>query len=375
MPVVGERMVQTLPECPSITSLDRNVVLPFTTPLLVGTRARPRHGGGIELVVPNPAGGRGFYVMDLQSLPQFCRLTLHDELLLEELMAIEVLTPAAIRRVARKVAMTGAAGREAAQAAASASQKEQALLRLAHVRLLLKTLEAAGVREFDSAKLDPTNSNLRSSLKSRLARFATTVGMAADDLLDALEAMAPHAADFGFREDSSASRHCETLRRIEALSSALERWASVESQTIASLAHRIAGAAHCTHETAKPLVEEAQDLFDDVPKLLRLWRSDAEAIRARWALCDSLLHGWGEACSLWEAASRETRSFQRATLHQIEKLLPLRKEQIRAREPRLDDDWQLQRCRSVKLYEDWRTGVLASDWLARREALRAGALA
>src|ERR1700712_5461419 len=45
------------------TFLERGVAVPFTTPMLAGTRARPAEKQGLELVIPNPSGGRGVYIM------------------------------------------------------------------------------------------------------------------------------------------------------------------------------------------------------------------------------------------------------------------------------------------------------------------------
>lgn len=368
-------MQRTRPGCPSIQNIDRNVVLPFTTPLLVGTRARPRRGSGMELLVPNPAGGRGFYVMDPASLPHFCRLTLHDELLLEELLTLEIPTPTAIRRAARKVALTGAAGREAAEAAAKAASKEDAAVQLTHVLLLLRTLDAAGVHDFDPKKLDPSNGGVRSYLKSRLAEFAQKVQMPIEELFDTLEDIALHAAAIGFPSGEFESRHRHTLQRVADLAGSLGRWAALEGEEIADVARRVADTALWTYETAKPLLDEAQALLDDIPRLLRLWRAEAEQVKERLAFCDWLLDGWVEVCSLWEAAGRESRSMQRATLHQIEKLLPLSREEIASQDRRIAEEQKLQRSRYVKLLEDWRTGVVIADWLERREALKAGALA
>lgn len=368
-------MSKPRPKRPALGNLDRNVVLPFTTPLLVGTRARPKVGSGFELLVPNPAGGRGFYVMDPGSLTSFCRLTLHDELLLEEVLALEIPTPAAIRRAARKVALTGAAGREAAEAAATAAKKEDAVVQLAHVLLLLKTLDAAGVEDFDPKKLDPNNGNARSYLKSKLGHFAPRVGMHIEDLFDTLEDIAFHAAGIGFLSGEFESRHRRTLQRVADLAGSLKRWAAVESDEVADLARRIGDAAIWTYETAKPLLDEAQALLDDIPRLLRLWRGDSEEMKEQLAFCDWLLDGWIEVCSIWEAASRDSRPLQRATLHQIEKLLPISQDDIASQDRRVSEEHKLQRGRFVKLYEDWRTGVVITDWLERREALKAGALA
>ena len=53
------------------TFLERGVAVPFTTPMLAGTRARPSERGGTELLVPNPSGGTGVYILPWGSLRDF----------------------------------------------------------------------------------------------------------------------------------------------------------------------------------------------------------------------------------------------------------------------------------------------------------------
>ncbi len=51
-----------------VTFADRGAAVPFTSSLLAGARARPAERGGIELLIPNPAGGRGVYVVPWTSM-------------------------------------------------------------------------------------------------------------------------------------------------------------------------------------------------------------------------------------------------------------------------------------------------------------------
>lgn len=354
---------------------DRSVFLPFTTPLLAGTRARSRAGSGFELLVPNPAGARGFYVMDPVALRSFCPLTVYDELLLEEVFALGALTPSSVRRAARKVALTGAAGRDAAEAAAKATSGEDAAVRLAHVSLLLRTMEVAGVGDFDPKRLDAADGDTRSYLRSKLGDFASRIGMRVDALLDALEEIAPHVSDVGLPAQGFEGRHPRTLRRLADMAGSLERWAAVESEEIARLARKIAGAARHTCEAGEAAVATARALLEDVPRLLRLWRDSRGEVERQLGFCDWLLDGWIEICGLWEASARDGRSLQRATLNQIERLLAGADAEVRSRQVEAADREKDGSGRAVKPYEDWRTGVVVSDWLERREALKAGALA
>ena len=88
------------------TFLERGVSIPFTTPMLGGARARPggRPGNGqaLELIVPNPSGGRGVYIMPWQSITTLCRPTLHDKVFNTRIGGLAAVTPAVIRRIAGK---------------------------------------------------------------------------------------------------------------------------------------------------------------------------------------------------------------------------------------------------------------------------------
>src|ERR1700712_2978629 len=86
-----------------VTFLERGVAVPFTTPLLAGTRGRPADKGGLELVIPNPSGGRGVYIMGWTSITALCSPTLHDRLLNDRIATLKHVTPATIRRIAREL--------------------------------------------------------------------------------------------------------------------------------------------------------------------------------------------------------------------------------------------------------------------------------
>src|ERR1700712_948232 len=87
-----------------VTFLERGVAVPFTTPMLAGTRARPADKGGLELVIPNPSGGRGVYIMAWTSISALCTPTLHDRQLNERIATLTNVTPHTIRQVGREVA-------------------------------------------------------------------------------------------------------------------------------------------------------------------------------------------------------------------------------------------------------------------------------
>src|SRR5487761_2683842 len=74
------------------TFLERGVALPFTTPALANTRGRPGERGGFEMIVPNPSGGRGVYIIGWDGVRQFCRPTVHDTRLAARLAVLPAVT-------------------------------------------------------------------------------------------------------------------------------------------------------------------------------------------------------------------------------------------------------------------------------------------
>jgi hypothetical protein len=124
---------------------DRGVAVPFTTPILAGARVRPGQRDGLELVIPNPSGARGVYVVPWSGLALLCAPTLHDRRLSARIAHCHDLSPASVRLVARAVAGAGFAGQEAATAATTteaadlacfqAIRQELARTMLPHVKL------------------------------------------------------------------------------------------------------------------------------------------------------------------------------------------------------------------------------------------------
>ena len=78
------------------TFLERGVAVPFTTPMLLGARARPSDRGGIELIVANPSGGRGTYILPWVGICRLCHPTVHDTRLYQRIAGSQGVTPASI---------------------------------------------------------------------------------------------------------------------------------------------------------------------------------------------------------------------------------------------------------------------------------------
>src|SRR3954469_23505045 len=130
--ILGQIMEKPAEFAPS-TFGQRGVAVDFTTPLLVQARIRESGGSGpngVELILPNLAGGKGSYILTWRSLVQFATITLHDHALYENVLKLDRIDPATVRTATLTVAAQGLAGRDAMRRAVELldQEKKEALL-------------------------------------------------------------------------------------------------------------------------------------------------------------------------------------------------------------------------------------------------------
>jgi hypothetical protein len=110
------------------TFRERGVSVPFTTPFLFGARLRDGEDGRArEIVVANPYGGAGVYVLPARNAKDVCSPTVHDRLLLERLEAEPDLSPVLVVRLALALGVQGYAGRLVRRAAEQAHREREVL--------------------------------------------------------------------------------------------------------------------------------------------------------------------------------------------------------------------------------------------------------
>ncbi|MCX8135250.1 MAG: hypothetical protein N3D18_14970 [Roseococcus sp.] len=105
--------------------------------MLFGVRLRAAARGGVEVVISNPAGREGWFVLPWRAAEERFQPSLHDRALIAAL-GEEPPTPARLRETARKVAAQGLAGRAARRAAEGAVPAWP--VRLARVQAFLQDL-------------------------------------------------------------------------------------------------------------------------------------------------------------------------------------------------------------------------------------------
>lgn len=321
---------------------ERGLDAPFTAPLLAGARIRPMQRPGIELVVPNPAGGRGVYILPWPSARTLCNPTLHDLRLYEELRRLPALTPAAVRLAARVVATAGLAGQQAQEAAIAAAAAD------AEARLRFASMLWLGLRS------------------------AALPGLKPDSVARDLDRIGGLYVPIGLPPYLETARLPQLQAALTELQGETDRWAKVNAgEDIANLAGMVAEAAASASALAERLVADARALAGDVPDLLRRWARAPDDLAERIGRAEWVLDGWDRIVLLW----REARlpAGQRAALLEMAQLVPeLPDEAVEWAGPQAGTFVQpLRGCRVISLNESWRTGSASFGLVARNERFRA----
>ena len=354
------------------TFLERGVAVPFTTPMLAGTRARPAEKQGLELVIPNPSGGRGVYIMAWTGISSLCCPTVHDRQLNERIASLSSVTPSVIRRVGREIAAEGLAG-EAAMAAALKSAEVDKGDRLVANYLLLMALvgqvNVSSPMQKSGNPLDPVEIQRRAKFAVDLV--APRLGRSPNWIATALEAIADTMAVIGINASNVTSRVPRLVEQLRHCSREIADWSSgLASEDQASYAEMICSVADFTLTVAESTLSHAWSLTNDVVGLLRAWSADPEPVVRIAGRPEWLLDGWEQICLLWKFAADDAA--RRAALVEMVQLVPVLPREAREWSDLVREvEISMRLRRSIPLNEDWRTGATVFDLIARNEHMRA----
>ena len=354
-----------------VTFMERGVSMAFTTPMLLGARVRPlekpTNQSLLELVIPNPSGGEGVYVLPWAALPDICSPSMHDRHFWTRVADLRSPAPRRIRQVARAVAAEGYAGREAARAAATAMAAEKQTKLATHYFLLLRLIRQA---ENPSLGLPPPESEAPERLARRaravlFQEMTDTVG-GAESAYRALEDIAELFDPVGLPGNPTRASLPQMLADLEALERALGEILSTVNETDRSYVTLLSTSMQPTLTMARATLTQAQNLADDVPGLLRRWLVDPQELRQATARPDWLLDGWDLILGLWRTASGEALRDMVVLLP----VVPLEAHGWASFDPQWESGSAQHSRRSVRANQDWRTGKML-DMQRRNERVRA----
>jgi hypothetical protein len=300
---------------------ERGVVLPFTTPFLLGGRMRPAERGGAELVLAHPARAGGVYILPWSAMPSLCAPTLHDRALWERAAAaLPEFSPAAARRAARAVAVAGHAGREAARAAAAAEAARQENVVALHYGLLLdllRRIEPAGAAGAAPPPAPDSHSGVERRALSALGRLRQEGGPPPAMAMAALGEIACALEGCGLRaEGGKRARLPRLAAGLADMAAEMEAAAGqapdgAKRAGLRLLAESAGLAARC----GRAALDAAHALLDDPWAPLRRWPEEGRDILGRLSRPEWLLDGWDAIRALWRARGGEA-------LHDMALLVP-----------------------------------------------------
>jgi hypothetical protein len=353
------------------TFQERGVALPFTAPQAGGMRARLSRNRGIELIVRNPAGGRGVYVMPLSALTTLCRPTLYDKVVSNRIGFLETITPASVRTVGRATAAEGLAGEDAMQAAKAAAKAEQGDRAVVVHHLLSSLVRQVGA----GTGASPTSPepDLDARARQTVAWIAQRLGQSAAWGVQALDALADAVTGVGVAGVDDVGRIPGLIARLAVMREQVAEWANSQRHSDrAFFAHSVCSVIDFTRSMATTMMGQTRALTDDVVGLLRYWASDPLGVARIAERPEWMLDGWEQIYLIWSQAL--DNAARRVALVEIADCIPAIPTELNKRgggKGPMDDVFADHG--QIGLNEDWRTGAAVFDLIARNERLRAAA--
>ena len=373
------------------TFMERGVLVPFTTPLLAGARARSNDRAGAELLLPKPSGGAGLYVIPWRSVTQLCRTTVHDRQLNKKLGALADITPATVRQAAWDIAIEGFAGREAQTAGQTAAQRHRQSQALSSSLLLLALQERVQPRGLEPAGCSASAADLQDAAQRTVMAHAAQLGLAANTLPLHLTEAGDAFGSVGVTGSTQHTRILILLDMLGRMHEELAAWTRDRPHGGGELGGMIAEVLSATLTCGTITLREARAATQDIVTLMRQWPANRAQFRRIAERPEWLLDGWEQICQLWHAA--ENHAARVAALKEIAMLVPVLPKEtgdwvrvtIQANSlftyrntVLVREDWRTggdtpgapQGRRTVQKNEDWRTTSMI-DFVARNERLRA----
>jgi hypothetical protein len=343
------------------TFQERGVAVPFTTPAMAGARVRSA-ARGVELIVPHPAGVRGVYIMTCPEVANFCAATLHDVRLADCLSELRSASPLEVRDAARAVAAEGLAGRAARQAAAAAIEAERTERLMANIALLQMLVRQQNEGACPMSELDRR-------AKAAILRLSPGLHRAPEAITNDIEALAGLLAPIGLGATVEQARQVRLLQALEDLAEDLRGFGHSDAPQAELGAALVVSAAEATAAAARHCMEAARARANDMACLLTHWAQNATALRAMLTRPDWLLDGWEQICLVWHLSKDSSR---RGSLSEMALMVPVIPQEAEEWFGAPIDGGDRQRMRKlVNGFEDWRTGGLVFDLVARNETVRA----
>ncbi len=351
------------------TFADRGVNVPFTTPIMLGARARPQEGaGGLEVLIPNPSGAAGVYILPWSSIPAICTPTLHDRRLWYLLRDETILTPNIVREAAELVASEGHAGRAASLAVQQAREAREDRAKRINFGLLIgliKQMEGPTPDRPAPELDDPRQVSLRG--QSAVRACAQRLRMTTEAVAAALEELARAFNGFGMPQDNTQAPSRRLIGELQTLVASIQEWRyDLPAHAMTGPSGLVEESLRLTLDCVLKSAEQVDTMIGDTFSAIHAWQQDRQEILRELTRLDWLLDGWGSIIGIWNASSPSDRS---AAMMEMAVLAPILPREVSGwLGVQADCALERRKIRIVQQFEDWRSGRLV-DMIARNENL------
>jgi hypothetical protein len=301
---------------------ERGAAVPFTTAALMWARVRQRPNIK-ELLVPGLANTRGIYVFEWSGVMQRFTLTLHDRMLYRALAPEANPTPAAVARIATRIALGGSAGPEVQAAAEKKLRETDDLALLARFALTLRALDRMGGGAAAMTLAELRTDAGQQQAKQHLAKIAAGLGISAQVFYDRIETLGRMLGEVGLPGMPVKAPTRQLLQRMVQLTRVLNEWAEEGKGDAVVEARLIANVADETGQLASQYTALVDGSTAQVEDLLRDWDRSQRLIATAVDRLAWVLDGWDRLVNLWLDVTDKTASDQSQALALMSYLLPL----------------------------------------------------
>ena len=288
------------------TFQERGVLLPFTSPALVGTRMRRGRETLPELQLPNPSGGLGFYILTWPNVRALGRPTVHDMQLYRMVAQQPALTPTAVLQAARAVALQGLAGRPAAEAAAHAQQQDARDAKLTASHLLYRLVEQMEPADVEPRLADDGPAGTARRCDAALAAAAAHLGQSLPRVQMGLDRL---GVLFNFNRGGHVAATARPglgvgsimllIETLEAISQDIASWETVTHESSRQVARELSNALKIATIVSRTILSDVDRHTDNPLELLGMLFAKPDQVanfagRPEWSV-----NGWEQVAVRW----------------------------------------------------------------------------
>jgi hypothetical protein len=301
----------------------RGAAVPFETLALCMARVCEDERDGLIAILRDFANNGTAYIVPWKSLPLMATMTEHDMALHEAIVESKATTPALVRTVISKLALSGALGPESKAREGERTRADQSRLADVELVLILHLLNSAGA---DLATLMGDPARWRDTdAKSAVAAAATAVGVKRQDIYPRIGEFSRLLAPVGLvaAQGTIQSGWLRTLHsEIDVFGQSVATRSRSESPDVSAHLTAIAEAARRTADLSSVVFGMLDYAVLDIGGTIRRWNTELPVLSQAIERLSQMLDEWPSLMKLVREALRSPPDDVLAKLRSIRSMLP-----------------------------------------------------